>query len=1153
MAYELARAYVQIIPSMRGAGAKIQAELNGTDISSRVASSGVKMGGRLASAMKKTMKTTLVAGASATGGLMATALTKGFGRLRAFEQAQKSMEGMGLSAQQISVVMGNANAAVEGTAFGLDAAATAAKSLVTAGVEPGEKLQRVLSLIGDTAAQAGTDFNTMGLIWGKVFAKGKLQGDEAMQLMEAGIPVYQLVAKQLGITADEAMALGQKGQISAEMFADAMESQFKGSALSMGDTVSGSFQNVLAALGRLGQGVLAGPFGDLPALFTTVRDKINAITPAVTAMSTEVYTRVRSIAVALSGGGVRPIEEAFGLDRASANRVATTLARLQAQSTLTGAAFRKAGADIATSFNWVKQGASLEGLMGVFDRLAALGGLVARGFAQIAAAAAPMVSYAAQAATILGGGLLSAAESLVPAGINLAEAIAKTGVSFSSILVPGAQIAASVMVPLANAIAAVADVAATLPTPLLAVGVAFASTKLHLGPLSTVMGGLQKTIDKFDTTRVVSGFESLYLRALYVKDGVMAMGSGVNSAQGVLKSLGTAASGAVPKLKAFGTAMKGVLAANLPLLALSTLVSILTSLSAASQRNKQEIRDLADSFDELGNATDDTRAKIVEMMRADENWAGLGKNLEDRLNDVGISTKKAVDAIIDGGPKLEALQKQLNDMADQQKNMRGEPTRRAGELRDLADAVGKVAGEYSGASDAAKKAALASRDAAAASRDEADSIKKVIEASSKRQDQLLGVANKALAAREAQRGLNSAVEEAAKVIEAEGSSLDQKNAALDRVAQATQRAVVTARDNKASQEELNRIVENGRQAFFDLATQAGMSEGAIEELWAQIGLAPDVVETEVKIDTRMAWTELGDLKVGIDSTTGLVTIDGNPVPVNTKLAEVKGAIDNGDGTVTINGNSYPADMSLETYLATVANSYEYVTVDGDKVKAETALTQVLTAIRNGKESVNIGGKDYAARDVLGALMVAVKSSQASVSIGASIAPSFYATLSSALSQISQKQANVRIGATPAAASFSLNADGGIRFFADGAERHVAQIARPGEWRVWAEPETGGEAYIPLAVSKRKRSLEILAEVARRFGYGLTQYSKGGLATAPVMSSGFGGARLVLEVDGREFPAYLRQVADARVAAHPGVRAAGDLVTNGARYRAQMGV
>ena len=74
------------------------------------------------------------------------------------------------------------------------------------------------------------------------------------------------------------------------------------------------------------------------------------------------------------------------------------------------------------------------------------------------------------------------------------------------------------------------------------------------------------------------------------------------------------------------------------------------------------------------------------------------------------------------------------------------------------------------------------------------------------------------------------------------------------------------------------------------------------------------------------------------------------------------------------------------------------------------------------------------------------------------------------------------------------ADGGVmRFYADGGmERHVAQMAPAGSMRVWAEPETGGEAYIPLADSKRPRSLAILSEVADRFGYGLEEYAGGGI-------------------------------------------------------------
>jgi hypothetical protein len=59
--------------------------------------------------------------------------------------------------------------------------------------------------------------------------------------------------------------------------------------------------------------------------------------------------------------------------------------------------------------------------------------------------------------------------------------------------------------------------------------------------------------------------------------------------------------------------------------------------------------------------------------------------------------------------------------------------------------------------------------------------------------------------------------------------------------------------------------------------------------------------------------------------------------------------------------------------------------------------------------------------------------------------------------------------------------GGLRHFAGGAENHVAQIAPGGSWRVWAEDETHGESYIPLARSKRPRSRKIAEETVRRLG------------------------------------------------------------------------
>lgn len=91
---------------------------------------------------------------------------------------------------------------------------------------------------------------------------------------------------------------------------------------------------------------------------------------------------------------------------------------------------------------------------------------------------------------------------------------------------------------------------------------------------------------------------------------------------------------------------------------------------------------------------------------------------------------------------------------------------------------------------------------------------------------------------------------------------------------------------------------------------------------------------------------------------------------------------------------------------------------------------------------------------------------------------------------------------PGAGSYGvLRAEGGILdFYAAGGmrENHVAQIAPAGSWRVWAEPETGGEAYIPLAEHKRGRSLDIWRETGRRLG--ASYFADGGMLAAPAAAS-----------------------------------------------------
>ena len=92
----------------------------------------------------------------------------------------------------------------------------------------------------------------IGTIFGSVAARGKLQGDDMLQLMSSGVPVLQLLAKQTGKTSAEVSDMVSKGKIDFATFEAAMRQGMGGAALKSGETFSGAVANMQAALGRLG-------------------------------------------------------------------------------------------------------------------------------------------------------------------------------------------------------------------------------------------------------------------------------------------------------------------------------------------------------------------------------------------------------------------------------------------------------------------------------------------------------------------------------------------------------------------------------------------------------------------------------------------------------------------------------------------------------------------------------------------------------------------------------------------------------------------------------------------------------------------------------------------------------------------------------------
>lgn len=256
-------AEVLVKPSFRGAQQSVAREMDGIAESSGK-SAGSRMGAALGGALK--VGAVAVAGGALAG--IGLALTKGFERLQAIENARASLAGLGHSAESIQGIMNDAMASVKGTAFGLGDAAKVAASAVASGVKPGKELERTLKLTGDAATIAGVSMGDMGGIFAKVASSNKIQGDVIAQLNDAGIPIVQLMAKELGKTAEETVALASAGEINFATFQNAMEKGLGGAALKSGDTLQGAFKNTIASLGRIGASLLSGVYPKIREFFS---------------------------------------------------------------------------------------------------------------------------------------------------------------------------------------------------------------------------------------------------------------------------------------------------------------------------------------------------------------------------------------------------------------------------------------------------------------------------------------------------------------------------------------------------------------------------------------------------------------------------------------------------------------------------------------------------------------------------------------------------------------------------------------------------------------------------------------------------------------------------------------------------------------------
>lgn len=180
-------------------------------------------------------------------------LTGGKNRAQKVADARFQLEGLLDSATEVQSAFDSASKAVDGTAYGLDAAVSTASQLAASQVALGEDMDSALRGVAGLAAMTNSSYEEMGNIFATVAGNGRLMGMQLTQISSRGVNAAATLADYLNTTESEIRDMVSKGEIDFKTFAAAMEDAFGDQAAKANETLSGSLNNVRAALSRIGE------------------------------------------------------------------------------------------------------------------------------------------------------------------------------------------------------------------------------------------------------------------------------------------------------------------------------------------------------------------------------------------------------------------------------------------------------------------------------------------------------------------------------------------------------------------------------------------------------------------------------------------------------------------------------------------------------------------------------------------------------------------------------------------------------------------------------------------------------------------------------------------------------------------------------------
>lgn len=195
------------------------------------------------------------------------------------EQYTTSLEVMLGSTEKATAMIEKMREFAAKTPLTLDNVISSGTMLMSYGVDE-DNLLDTMTKLGDLASGNAEKMDRITLAYGQMLAKGKVTGEELMQMTEAGVPLQTALAESIGVTDEEFSKMVSKGEVGIDALNKAItglttsDGKFAGMMEKQSQTMRGMLSTMQDNISEFFRKMGEGAFGEVKSALQDVSDQL---------------------------------------------------------------------------------------------------------------------------------------------------------------------------------------------------------------------------------------------------------------------------------------------------------------------------------------------------------------------------------------------------------------------------------------------------------------------------------------------------------------------------------------------------------------------------------------------------------------------------------------------------------------------------------------------------------------------------------------------------------------------------------------------------------------------------------------------------------------------------------------------------------------